>query len=118
MYLYFPRAELELEKEAREEAEAHAALLTEQRELEGKRFSLSPLLSQHSFLVQAEGAGADQAGAGAAAGGGEASEEGRGAGEDDPGEDADRGVGEVTFFKTLLLTQSVEKARGVGAAAG
>ena len=34
---HFARAELELEKEAREEAEAHAALLTEQRELEGKR---------------------------------------------------------------------------------
>jgi len=31
------RAELELEKEAREEAEAHAALLTEERELEGRR---------------------------------------------------------------------------------
>ena len=43
------------------------------------------LLSKHCFLVQAEGAGADQAGVGAAAGGGEAGEEGRGAGEDDPG---------------------------------
>ena len=31
------RAELEMEKEAREEAEAHAALLTEERELEGKK---------------------------------------------------------------------------------
>ena len=37
LYISF-RAELELEKEAREEAEAHAALLTEQRELEGKRW--------------------------------------------------------------------------------
>ena len=31
------RAELEMQKEAREEAEAHAALLTEERELEGKK---------------------------------------------------------------------------------
>ena len=51
-------------------------------------FLTSPFLhrlSKHCFLVQAEGAGADQAGVGAAAGGGEAGEEGRGAGEDDPG---------------------------------
>jgi hypothetical protein len=31
------RAELELEKEAREEAEAHAALLVQEKELEGRR---------------------------------------------------------------------------------
>ena len=76
MYLYFSRAELELEKEAREEAEAHAALLTEQRELEGKRwrgfvfFTFFPvlfILSKCRMAVQAEGARADQAGAGAAA---------------------------------------------------
>jgi len=40
------RAELELEKEAREEAEAHAALLTEQRELEGKRLKELELIKQ------------------------------------------------------------------------
>ena len=50
MYLYFSRAELELEKEAREEAEAHAALLTEQRELEGKRWRGFVFFTFFSFL--------------------------------------------------------------------
>jgi len=40
------RAELELEKEAREEAEAHAALLTEERELEGRRLKELEVIRQ------------------------------------------------------------------------
>ena len=58
------------------------------------------------LLCQAEGARVDQAGVGAVAGGGEAGEEGRGAGQDDPGKDAHRGVGEVTFSNMALLASS------------
>ena len=58
---------------------------------------------KHCVLGQAEGAGVDQARAGAAAWGGEASQERRGAGEDDPGQDAHRGVGKVKLFFMLDL---------------
>jgi len=49
------RAELEMEKEAREEAEAHAALLTEERELEGKKLKeLELIRSELEQLLEEE----------------------------------------------------------------
>ena len=66
------------------------------------QFSLNMHRIFSKLLCQAEGARVDQAGVGAVAGGGEAGEEGRGAGQDDPGKDAHRGVGEVTFSNMTL----------------
>ena len=68
---------------------------------ENIRFLICKEYFQSCFL-QAEGTRVDQAGVGAVAGGGEAGEEGRGAGQDDPGKDAHRGVGEVTFSNMTL----------------